>query len=116
MIVVVVGNTETFRLYEDDLHPYRVELGGEEGFVFAAEVTPVDEPANGFEYEGVTYEYGATYRDREGDLFRFRSTLSSDGTETPQGQTVYGADDDEGGNWHWSLAEVLRDYAPLTKQ
>ncbi|WP_069752929.1 phiSA1p31-related protein [Streptomyces sp. EN16] len=112
---VITGNTETWTPHNDVVHPYEVELDNG-GTIAAAEVTPVDdELANGFEYEGAVYEYGALYRDREGDLFRFRSTLSDDGTETPQGQT-YGADDDEGGAWHWSLAEVLRDYAPLTKQ
>ncbi|WP_405927880.1 phiSA1p31-related protein [Streptomyces griseus] len=116
MVGVVTSNTASFRGLEGDPHPYYVELGGVEGgSVYAAEVTPVDDkPADGFEYEGIFYEYGALYRDRDGDLFRFRSMLSDDGT--PQGQAAYGAEDGEGGGWHWSLAEVLRDYAPLTKQ
>ncbi|MFB8071095.1 phiSA1p31-related protein [Streptomyces californicus] len=111
---VVTSNTETWRDYHDDTHVYRVAMDGEDGEVYAAEVTPIAESADGFEYEGVVYEYGALYRDREGDLFRFRSTLSGDGT--PRGQAVFGPADDEGGAWHWSLAEVLSDYAPLIKQ
>ncbi|MFJ3084443.1 phiSA1p31-related protein [Streptomyces halstedii] len=112
---VVIYNDLTWREMQNDIHPYVVKFDdGNE--VHAAEVTPVEEPAGDFEYKGVTYEYGAPYRDRDGDLFRFRSTLSDDGSETPQGQIVYGVGDTEGGDWHWSLAEVLRDYAPLTKQ
>lgn len=113
MVGVVTSSSETFRSYEGDLHPYRVELGGVEGDVYAAEVTPVvDKPADGFEYEGVFYEYGALYQDREGDLFKFRSRRSDDGTDTPEGRIDFAAPDD----WNWSLAEVVRNYGPIVKQ
>lgn len=111
---VVTSNDEVLFADEGDRHVYRVHLDDGTS-VYAAEVTPVDNEADGFEYEGVTYEYGAVYQDCAGDLFRFRPKLSDDGTATPQGQQVFGATD-EGGSWHWSLAEVLRDYAPLTKR
>lgn len=76
------------------------------------DLVPIDEPAEGFEYAGVLYEYGALYQDREGDLFKFRSRRSDDGTDTPEGRIDFAAPDD----WNWSLAEVVRDYGPLTKQ
>ncbi|EHM24252.1 hypothetical protein SPW_7346 [Streptomyces sp. W007] len=52
------------------------------------------------------------YEDREGDLFKFRSRRSDDGTDTPEGRIDFAAPDD----WNWSLAEVVRDYGPIVKQ
>ncbi|KPC89912.1 hypothetical protein ADL27_38525 [Streptomyces sp. NRRL F-6602] len=112
---VVTSNTETWEPYEGGPHPYEVDLD-DGGTFYAAEVTPIDDkPAAGFEYNGVVYEYGALYQDRDGDLFRFRPEISDDGTGTPQGQLAYGTEDD-GCPWHWSLAETVSGYGPLTKK
>ncbi|MFD4234270.1 phiSA1p31-related protein [Streptomyces sp. NPDC058542] len=111
-IGIVTSNTATFAAEDGDRHRYHVELGGEDARVYAAEVTPVDELADGFEHQGTVYEYGVKYRDREGDLFEFRSRRSDDGTNTPEGRIDFAAPDD----WNWSLAEVVRDYGPITKQ
>ncbi|WP_030997543.1 phiSA1p31-related protein [Streptomyces sp. NRRL F-5630] len=112
---VVTSNTETWEPYEGGPHPYEVDLD-DGGTFYAAEVTPIDDkPAAGFEYNGVVYEYGALYQGRDGDLFRFRPEISDDGTGTPQGQLAYGTEDD-GCPWHWSLAETVSGYGPLTKK
>ncbi|OSC76494.1 hypothetical protein B5180_01685 [Streptomyces sp. BF-3] len=116
MIGVVTSNAETFRSHEGDLHPYRVELGGEEGDVYAAEVTPVDQPADGFEYEGAFYERRSTYRDKDGDFWEFaRPDEATDETSEmrhvdPRGEHGDFRYDDE------SLLSVLMAYGPLTKQ
>ncbi|MFE3144772.1 phiSA1p31-related protein [Streptomyces scopuliridis] len=68
--------------------------------------------ADTFEYEGVTYELGAVYRDREGDHFKFEMPLSADGT--PGGRSRY-IDGSGFGGPHWTLAEVAGAYGPLTK-
>ncbi|WP_327379412.1 phiSA1p31-related protein [Streptomyces sp. NBC_01212] len=106
MIGTVTSNTEDFGGDDGDAHPYRVELGGSYGRVFAAEVTPVDDkPADGFEYEGVTYEYGVRYTDNDGDPWTFeRSTV--------HGQPV---SDDSSCFIGDSIASAVRDYGPLTK-
>ncbi|MEV7855144.1 phiSA1p31-related protein [Streptomyces sp. NPDC088183] len=67
-----------------------------------------------FEHQGVAYEYGAMYRDTEGDHFEFDSVVSTDGTNTPRGRLVsrFG---DAAGEWNWSLGEVVHGYGPLTK-
>ncbi|MER5501341.1 phiSA1p31-related protein [Streptomyces sp. NPDC002561] len=108
----VRSNTESWRENRGDIHVYRVQLDGDGGDFYAAEVTPVDEvsPA-GFEYEGKTYTYGATYQDREGDHFQFDSTMHTNGT--PRGRLVFL--DESTGDWAWSLAEAINDYGPLTK-
>lgn len=113
MVGVITDNDADWTPSGDAHHPYRVKLGGGTRTIWAAEVTPVDdEPADGFEYKGVVYEYGVTYEDREGDLFKFRSRRSDDGTDTPEGRVDFAAPDD----WNWSLAEVVRDYGPIVKQ
>lgn len=118
-IGVVQSNTEDWRAGRGDTHPYEVRL--DDGSTFhVAELTPVDETSTdifgqtAFVYEGETYEYGATYQDREGDGFEFDSEMSTDGTNTPRGRLV---DRDGGnpGNWLWSLAEVDDKYGPLKK-
>jgi hypothetical protein len=67
----VVSNTGDFRADDGDPHVYRVQLGGH-GHVHAAEVTPVDEPADpAWTYNGVTYAPGVDYTDSDGDPWRF---------------------------------------------
>lgn len=111
----VTSNGEKFLADEGDRHSYRVHMD-DGGNVYAAEVTPVtdeSDESDGFEYEGVTYEYGTTYKDVDGELFKFDRALSSDGTPrgmwvTQQGRGI--------GGWLWSLSEVVRDFGPLTKR
>ncbi|WP_097964567.1 phiSA1p31-related protein [Streptomyces sp. or20] len=67
--------------------------------------------ADTFEYDGVTYELGATYRDTEGDRFTFERGTKSDGT--PPGRLHYA--DGSHGDTNWSLGEVVHNYGPLTK-
>ncbi|WP_329168345.1 phiSA1p31-related protein [Streptomyces sp. NBC_01267] len=112
-IGVVQSNTETWRGSRGDVHPYRVRLDDDSTF-HVAELTPVDdEPADGFEYNGETYEYGVLYRDREGDRFEFDSVLFTDGTNTPRGRLTFA--DGTRGYWSWGLAEVVNGYGPLKK-
>ncbi|KDQ65725.1 hypothetical protein [Streptomyces sp. NTK 937] len=52
----VTSNTGDFRAVEGDRHLYRIDLGFDNGDVYAAEVTPVDETTDdAWTYEGVTY-------------------------------------------------------------
>jgi hypothetical protein len=80
----------------------------------------VDESA-AFTYRGIAYEYGAAYRDREGDIFEFKAELSRPGTAdresdgTPLGRTRSDQEEATFGQWAWSLAEVVRNYGPLQK-
>ncbi|MGP3750861.1 phiSA1p31-related protein [Streptomyces sp. IBSNAI001] len=109
---VVTSNTETWREYRDDVHVYRVRLDDRFDF-YAAEVTPVDEVAdtfeydgNGFEYDGVIYEYGVEYTDIDNDPWTFKRSPI-------HGQPV---SDETSAFVNESLGAVVRNYGPLTKQ
>jgi hypothetical protein len=102
---VVTSNTEDFREHVGDPHVYEVQVNG--GKFYVAELTPIDEPADGntFEYAGVTYDVTAKYRDSDGDVWEFTdrddrtpfANLSTPGYPTE------------------SLRAVARQYGPLTK-
>ncbi|MFF6928326.1 phiSA1p31-related protein [Streptomyces californicus] len=101
----VTSNTATFAAEDDDRHRYRVELGRDAGFVYAAEVTPVDESADGFKYEGVTYKYGVPYTDCDGDTWTFeRPTRAGAAPKSDSNSYRIGE----------SLAYVVDNYRPLT--
>ncbi|MGW6638498.1 phiSA1p31-related protein [Streptomyces cyaneofuscatus] len=102
---VIESNTETFREANDDLHRYYVRLVSGDS-VFAAEVTPVDdEPADGFEYEGVTYKYGVPYTDCDGDTWTFeRPTRAGAAPKSDSSSYRIGE----------SLVYVVDNYRPLT--
>ncbi|MEV4971994.1 phiSA1p31-related protein [Streptomyces scopuliridis] len=70
MTGVVESNTETWRAEDDDTHPYIVRIDNGSG-PHVAELTPVDEPADTFEHNGIAYDLSMKYRDREGDVWRF---------------------------------------------
>jgi hypothetical protein len=79
-----------------------------------------DDPA-AFTYRGIAYEYGAEYRDREGDIFEFKAELSAPGTldqnsdGTPIGRSRSDSPGSTPGRWVWSLAEAVNNYGPLRK-
>ncbi|MFD8595406.1 phiSA1p31-related protein [Kitasatospora sp. NPDC059646] len=96
--------------------PFKVRFGdGEHGDTngtwYCAKVERVtDEPSPTYTYAGVTYDLTAGYRDTDGDVWRFSTTVkASDGA--PVGRWWGGepeADDS-------SLPHVVRNYGPLTK-
>ncbi|MYY03088.1 MULTISPECIES: phiSA1p31-related protein [unclassified Streptomyces] len=100
----VTYNVGTFRA-PDDAHVYIVDF--EDGSrIYAAEVTPVkDAPADTFEYEGVTYEYGVTYIDRDGDPWTFERSRGSDQPISDSGSWSQGE----------SIAYVVGNFGPLEK-
>ncbi|MGW1547487.1 phiSA1p31-related protein [Streptomyces sp. NPDC002346] len=111
---VVTSNTETWRPRNSDLHPYEVRI--DDGrTVLVAELTPVDESASGFEYKGVTYERSATYRDNDGDYWKFaRPASATDGDAWMCHVDVRGTH----GDFRYgdeTLEAVVRSYGPLTK-
>lgn len=65
-----------------------------------------DEPADGYAYEGVVYEYGVKYTDNDGDPWTFKRSLV-------HGQPVSDDSSYESGK---SLGFVVDCYSPLTKQ
>lgn len=69
--------------------------------------------ADTFEYEGVTYEMGATYQDRVGDKFTFEAGTAGPG-ETPRGR-FWDSNRGKFGDSCWTLSEVVDGWAPLTK-
>ncbi|MFB7188433.1 phiSA1p31-related protein [Streptomyces sp. NPDC056230] len=83
--------------------------------------TATDEAGDTFEYEGITYEIGAIYRDADGDHFDFKAELSAPGTPdrnadgTPIGRFRGQRVGREPNNWNWSLREVVECHGPLTK-
>jgi hypothetical protein len=66
-----------------------------------------------FEWEGIAYEYGALYRDGEGDYFETRREIDADGT--PVGRYRYVSPTAQPNDWAWTLAEVVANHGPLTK-
>ncbi|MFE7398006.1 phiSA1p31-related protein [Streptomyces sp. NPDC057557] len=70
--------------------------------------------ADTFEYSGVTYEYGALYRDIEDDFFEIRRVIDAD-DGTPVGRYRYLKPTADPGDWTWTLAEVVGSHGPLTK-
>lgn len=77
------------------------------------ETPEAETPTDTCEFDGVTYEMGSVYRDQEGDLFKFETSLITvDGT--PRGRLAY-TDGSGFGGLNWSLAEVVKDFGPLTK-
>ncbi|WP_369147082.1 phiSA1p31-related protein [Streptomyces sp. R44] len=85
--------------------------GGFGGEIYAEEVELIREaPADTFEYNGVTYDLTATYRDKDGDEWTFKGgTRASDGT--PDGAMNGYA----GGTYSYTLGYAARHYAPLTR-
>lgn len=65
-----------------------------------------DEPADGFRYKGVTYEYGVTYTDGDGDSWKFDAPADEgDEPESARGSFNVGS----------MLSDVVDSYGPLTK-
>ncbi|MEV7250250.1 phiSA1p31-related protein [Streptomyces cyaneofuscatus] len=102
---VIRSNTETWTPRDDVAHVYEVELDNG-GSIAAAEVTPVDdEPADGFEYEGVTYKYGVPYTDCDGDTWTFeRPTRAGAAPKSDSSSYRIGE----------SLVYIVDNYRPLT--
>ncbi|MFD5198836.1 phiSA1p31-related protein [Streptomyces sp. NPDC058375] len=112
---VIRSNTETWTPHDDVAHVYEVELDNG-GSIAVAEVTPVDEPANGYEYEGVTYERHSTYRDKDGDYWEFARPDEAV-NETDMMRHVDPLGEHDGFRYsNESLRSVLARYGPLTKQ
>jgi hypothetical protein len=104
-IGVVTSNTEDFRTSVGDPHVYEVRVAS--GTFYVAELTPVDEPTDWstFEYEGVTYDVTARYRDRDNDVWEFTGERHADGSPK-----VYFH-----GSGYDDLGDVVEAYGPLTK-
>ncbi|MFD5198838.1 phiSA1p31-related protein [Streptomyces sp. NPDC058375] len=63
--------------------------------------------ADTFEYDGVTYDLNAKYKDRDGDVWSFTGRLSDDGI--PRVTYTGYADNID------TIAEIADNYGPLTK-
>ncbi|CAM5409537.1 putative protein OS=Streptomyces microflavus OX=1919 GN=Smic_80850 PE=4 SV=1 [Streptomyces microflavus] len=63
--------------------------------------------AETFEYDGVTYDLNAKYRDRDGDVWSFTGKLSGSGVPRVT-HTGYADNYD-------TIAEIADNYGPLTK-
>ncbi|MFF9525395.1 phiSA1p31-related protein [Streptomyces achromogenes] len=88
-------------------HPYHVNLDGRSGGVYASSVEPVDEPAaDTYEYDGVTYDLSARYRDKDGDVWSFT------GKRRASVPTVTMTGDVD--NWN-TIELIARNYGPLTR-
>ncbi|WP_228973431.1 phiSA1p31-related protein [Streptomyces sp. DH12] len=80
----------------------------------------VPTPTDTYTYDGVVYDLSAQYRDVEGDIWEFSTELSgpdtldhmNDGTPLARFRT---GSSGFGRHWTFSLAEVTRNYGPLTK-
>lgn len=104
---VVTSNTDDWRADDDDLHPYVVRLSND-NTVHVAELTPVDEPTDTFEHDGIVYDLSAEYKDRDGDVWRL--VRRSDGQVWADfGE---GADPQTCGR---VFTGVVRNYSPLRK-
>jgi hypothetical protein len=69
---VVTSTSESWRAEHGDEHPYIVSLGRYGDTVHVAELERIDSPAaDTYEYNGVTYDLSAKYRDKDGDVWRF---------------------------------------------
>jgi hypothetical protein len=93
--------------------PFRVKLDDPSGTWYSngtwwvEEVELVDEPADTYEYDGVTYNISAKYRDRDGDVWRFERRPNGDVRGTWRTGEV--------GDWHSKLEDVATECGPLTK-
>lgn len=93
--------------------PYYVRFGDGRGFHGADNgywnCRAVERVEDGYEYDGVSYDLTAKYRDREGDIWRFEAV---DGT-------VRGTCDEDGDarvrSYHATLERIVDDWAPLTR-
>ncbi|MYW28341.1 phiSA1p31-related protein [Streptomyces sp. SID2119] len=106
-------------LTEDEADALEALVLGESGAVMERiyralrQTEPPAPAADTFEYDGVTYELGATYRDRVGDKFTFEAgTAGPD--RTPRGR-FWDSDQGKFGDLTWTLREVVSSWAPLTK-
>ncbi|MFC8583196.1 phiSA1p31-related protein [Streptomyces sp. NPDC057217] len=101
-------------LTEDEADELRDVLGESDGTptrvrILAAlqkpEPSKAEEPASTFEYGGVVYDLTATYRDDEGDAWRFTGETHSDGS--PKLHCA--------GSYRTEIGDVLAAFGPLTK-
>jgi hypothetical protein len=90
--------------YPKVAHPYLVSFPDGQD-IYAAEVTPVDESADTYTYEGITYDLSAKYRDKDGDVWEFTGEHHADGSPK-----VYFH-----GSGYDDLGDVVEAYGPLTK-
>ncbi|WP_326742609.1 phiSA1p31-related protein [Streptomyces sp. NBC_01768] len=103
---VVVSNTETWREVRGDVHPYSVRLD-DGSALHVAELTPVDDPTDTFEHDGIVYDLSARYEDTDGDTWHFARI---DGEV--RGEYVPECSID---GYSSTLAYVVRRFGPLKK-
>lgn len=115
VVVLTLTEDEAVELRQ---HIEKVPVSGVVYRVYEALIkpTPPEQPApaaDTFEYDGVTYELGATYRDRTGDFFKIESDIHPmDGTPRAR---LWDPDAEEFGSLNWTLASVVSSWSPLTK-
>ncbi|MFD6363481.1 phiSA1p31-related protein, partial [Streptomyces roseolus] len=102
---VVESTTETFRQWDGDLHRYSVRLDDDDT-VYVAEVELLDDTADTYTHDGVTYDLSARYRDRDGDVWHFKRF--GDDVRAGIRRDPLSADDGD-------PIEVAHSYGPLTR-
>ncbi|MFJ9213033.1 phiSA1p31-related protein [Streptomyces sp. NPDC102264] len=111
MTGVVTSNTQTFRSHVGDTHVYDVEL--DDGpTIHVAELTLLDEPADTVVHRGITYDLSATYRDRDGDAWRFARV---DGVVRGACRPASSRTEFHITGYSGTLREVVDAYGPLSK-
>ncbi|MCR8576450.1 phiSA1p31-related protein [Streptomyces sp. Isolate_219] len=86
---------------------YVVSRGGTSVPASAAGLWPVDpKPARTYEYDGVTYDLDAEYRDRVGDVYEFTGKFING---VPAVTMYSDADNPD------TLDDIVRDWGPLTR-
>ncbi|MFG3244626.1 phiSA1p31-related protein [Streptomyces sp. NPDC048157] len=103
---VVTSNSETWRAEDGDCHPYIVRLDNG-GVPHVAELTPVDEPDDTFEHDGIVYDLSARYTDTDGDTWHFARVDGEVRGECEMGTSIDG--------YSSTLAYAVRTYGPLKK-
>ncbi|MEW1551393.1 phiSA1p31-related protein [Streptomyces tsukubensis] len=92
------------------LHRFRVRVEGRSTWLWAAEVERIaDASADTYTHDGATYDLSARYKDKDGDIWRFRRC--ADGTTEGQ----LSAWDTDRWSSAYSLAYVASRYGPLTR-